>query len=660
MNLNEYKKTIELLNEANDAYYVLSVPIMEDKTFDRLLDEVTEYEKEHPENISIDSPVKYVGSDLTVGFKKVEHKFPMLSIGKITTFEEVKKFLDDTDKKVSNSRQLWYICELKYDGMSLSITYDYEKLSRAVSRGDGVIGDDITQAALVIESIPKKIKTDSPRVEVRGECLISRENFKIINEDLKSRGEKLYENPRNLVSGSMKQKDSKETAKRKIDFIAYSIVEGTDLNSSHSDDLDQLENWGFRTSMRSSPTSEYDEMIEFINKIGETKQDLEYESDGVVIKLDHKDLYKSCGGTSKVPHWVKAFKFQSEEAIVKLEEVTLHVGRTGVVTPKAWFGKGVRLAGTTVVKCTLHNFDEILRLGIAIGDMVVITKKNEIIPKCTRLHEKGENRILITPPTECPVCQGEVKRIDDEVFYRCMNPDCEAKNLKKFSHFVSKGCLDIDGLSIKTLEKILDSDLPVKDFADLYDLTEKDLLSLGDGFGEKGCKNIVSAIQKSKSQGLKRVLNGLQIPGCSDGTSGDLANHFQSIDKLMEATVEELQSIEGIKNRAFVIKDFFEDEENQTLVQKLKDRGVKMTIDKKKSGGSLEGLNICVTGKLEHPRDHYTAIIEANGGKFVSSVSKTTNYLLAGSDCGSKLEKAEKLGVPVIDEAEFTGMVANW
>lgn len=653
INKSNYLDKIKEIKEYG-RLYAIGQPKIPDAQYDLLYDELVEFEQNNPDLVSPDSPTQSVDNDLKSGFEKVSHKFPMLSIGKINEYEQVEKFISDTNEKVGGFNR--FGCELKIDGMSLSLIYRNGVLIDAITRGNGTEGDRVLEAAKTISSIPKKIKTEQEFVTVRGECVIFKENFEAINKELIESGEKPYENARNLVSGSMKHKDVSETAKRKINFIAYSIVEGG--SDRHSDDLDQLENWGFETSPRSVWDSEAEYLLEFIAETDRNKNNFKYDIDGVVIKLDDKTKYSKCGGTSKVPHWCKAFKFKPEVGTTTLVDVEFQIGRTGNCVPVAIFDPPCRLAGANIKKATLHNFDEIERLGIYIGDSVFIQRKGEIIPKVIALHEKGSNRKKINPPEKCPVCNGKVEQINDEVLYKCMNDSCDAKTLGKFKHFVSKIAMDMKGISEATLEQILDAGL-VETFDQLYDITERDLLKL-ERMGETKASNIINAIKESKNQDLVRLLIGLGIPNCSEGTCKDLVNHFGSMDAISNASVADLQSVPGIKETAYKIKEWFEKSENIRLIENLKKKGLKMSKDKvKKSGNSLVGKTFVITGTLSQPRDHFVQIIESNGGKTSGSVSKNTSYLLAGTDCGSKLDKAEKLGVEIIDETAFMEMVAK-
>lgn len=646
-----YLATVEYLNKASDAYYKDSSPIMSDAEFDSLLDALEAFEAENPELISKDSPTQNVGSDITFGFEKVKHDIPMLSIAKVTEFNDLNTWINETNIKTKTKNR--YSLETKIDGSSLSLTYKNGKLVRGVTRGRGDFGDLIGENVFAIKNIPHTLPEDKD-YEIRGEVIITDSSFEEINKSLVSRGEKTYANSRNLASGSLKLKDVEEVKKRHLTFIAYSVVKGG--STSQKEDLTWLETMGFEVPFN-AVFSTFEDIEDWIKDVDSNRKKLPYQIDGVVIKVDDKTLHQALGGTSKTPHFLKAFKFAAETTHAKLEGVTFQVGRTGNVTPLAHF-EGVSLGGVVIKKCTLHNFDYINTLGIQVGDVVEIARNGDVIPGVRSLVEKGKNRTPILPPEFCPACEtGKVERVNGEVVYKCMNPDCSAKILGKFKHFVSKHSMDMFGLSEKILEQLIDLEL-VSDFADLYDLTEEMLIAKVPRMGKKKAENFVNAVQTSKNRGLAKLLVGLSIPNCGENTCKNLANEFKSIDAMLEAPFEKYLEIPDVgSTTARSIFDYFASDENIRLIERLKERGIKMTVEEtRKTGNSLEGKVFCVTGTLSVPRKQIEQLIEANGGR-CASMSKSVNFLIAGEDCGSKLDKAEKLGIPVIDESALMEMI---
>lgn len=654
--VQNYQDKIKELNEYG-RLYALGKPVVSDAIYDQMYREMEDFEHSNPDLVDSESPTKKIESDLSKGFEKVKHEFPMISIDKTFSYDGVKDFIRKTNEKIGYEGD--YVRELKVDGAGVSLIFQEGNLVDAITRGSNGVGDRVIQNILRVSNIPKTIPVKE-KVTIRGEILIKNSDFEYLNKKQQDNGEPLYANPRNLAAGSLKQLDSEESAKRRLSFVAY-VVLTPDLSVPHNIDLENLEKWGFETPIWNCSKNPED-IVKGCEEIHQMRinKEIDYNIDGIVIKLCQKHEYAKIGSTGKFSKHQIAYKFPSEEAIVKIESVTFGVGRSGVVTPVFNFGEGVLLDGSVVKNATAHNFDEISRLGVQIGDLCVLTKRGDIIPKIMSVFEKGKNRTPILPPEFCPACEtGKVEQVNGEVVYKCTNPDCSAKILGKFKHFVSKHSMDMFGLSEKILEQLIDLEL-VSDFADLYDLTEEMLIAKVPRMGKKKAENFVNAVQTSKNRGLAKLLVGLSIPNCGENTCKNLANEFKSIDVMLETPFEKYLEIPDVgSTTARSIFDYFASDENIRLIERLKERGIKMTVEEtRKTGNSLEGKVFCVTGTLSVPRKQIEQLIEANGGR-CASMSKSVNFLIAGEDCGSKLDKAEKLGIPVIDESALMEMIGQ-
>jgi len=644
----KYKEAIKKLNEWNVAYYNLNSPIVDDDEYDKLYKKVKSYEKKNPDKIDPKSPTQRISSDNIKGFKKYKHRVPMLSISNLYSDDEVRDFVEKTNEKLECKAE--YVAELKIDGASLSLDYDGE-LKRAVTRGDGEKGDVVTSNALTISNIPKVFNT-IPRT-IRGEVIILQEDFLKINSKLPD--DKKKANARNLASGSLKLKDSDECSKRKLKFIAYSIVEGGE--NKHSTDLNYLRKSGFNISKNVLVTNSVEKLINFCHKMEKERDKLPYRIDGIVIKVDDKTAYPKLGGTSKSPHYLGAYKFPAEQKSVKIIDVEYSVGRTGTITPVAIF-KGVQLADTLVKRATLHNFDEVSRLGIRIGDYVFLEKSGDIIPKVLSKDTTKKVSIetkAIKIPKKCPVCKGDVKKDKTLVAVKCSNPNCSIKFRSKFELFASKRAMDMDGIGPAMIENICSK---IKRIDQLYTLTEKDLLRF-EGVKTKTARNTINAIQGSKNAGLEKVLVGLGIPNIGRTSSKRLAKKFKDIDTIMNASVTKLQKVEGIKDMANDIYTFFRNTKNIRIINGLKKHGVSMIQEKVKgSSNKLDGKTFVITGSLSEKRDVIKERIENAGGKVSGAVSGNTNYLVAGDNVGkTKLNKAKACGTKIISENELSKMI---
>jgi len=659
-------KKIESLREKirhhEYTYYVLDNPEISDGDFDKLMRQLKDLELVHPELITADSPTQRVGGKPREGFVKVPHSSPMLSLDNTYSEDELR----DWERRVhelSGRTEVDYVCELKLDGMSLALIYEDGKLMRGITRGDGSVGEDVTLNVRTVRSVPLSIPKEKLKkagmpadFEVRGELLMPTASFKKINEERERNGLPTFANPRNFTAGTVRQLDSNITAERRLDYFPYILLQnGRTYFDHHSKTMAALEAAGFKVNPNHKLVRSMDEVWAFIQRWEEKRDSLPYEIDGIVVKVDRTSLQDELGFTGKAPRWAIAYKYAARAGITKLESVRWQVGRTGKLTPVAELVP-VAIGGTTVRNATLHNVDEIERLGIKIGDWVQVERGGDVIPKVAKViddkdHPRGTKEIEI--PEKCPVCGNKVVRTEGEVDYRCVNANCPAKLLGTILHFASRGVMNIDGMGDALVTQLTERGL-VKNVADIYKLTKADLLSL-ERMGDKSAQNILDEIENSKKLPLERVIYGLGIRMVGERTAQFLAEHFGSMEAIEKAGVEELQDVNEVGPRiAESIVEFFSIAANRKLVERLREAGLTLKGQKKERGTKLAGKTFVLTGTLAHfTRDEAKKMIEDAGGKVTGSVSKKTDYVVAGADAGSKLDKAKELGVAVMDEREM-------
>lgn len=653
----------ELLHKHNHNYYIKNAPEISDIEFDTLMRELQELEALHPELDDENSPTRRVGSDLTKEFVQVAHKNPMLSLGNTYSKAEVADFYDRVKRALNEDFEI--CCELKFDGTSISLTYENGKLVRAVTRGDGEKGDDVTANVKTIRSVPLVLSGNGypESFEIRGEILMPWEVFDELNAERSRQGEQLFANPRNAASGTIKLQDSSIVAKRRLDAFLYYML-GEELPADgHYENLQCAAQWGFKVSAATRKCKTLDEIYEFIDHFDVARKELPYATDGVVLKVNSLSQQRNLGYTSKSPRWAIAYKFQAERALTRLNEVTYQVGRTGVVTPVANLDP-VQLSGTIVKRASLHNADIIEKLDLYIGDMVYVEKGGEIIPKITGVDIDARFLLgeKVTFATKCPVCGSQLVRSEGEAGYYCPNSgECPPQIKGRIEHFVSRDAMNIESIGPETVELLFSSGL-IKNIADLYTLEANDLLLLP-RIGTRSAENIVKNVQESLNVPFERVIFALGIRYVGATVAKRLARTFLTIENLMNATMESLVATDEIGERiAGSVIDFFANESNRELVERLRAAGLKFTLDKETTEGmteKLKGKSIVISGVFEkHSRDEYKEMIERNGGKNVGSVSKATSFILAGANMGpSKLEKAQKLGVALVSEDEFLAML---
>ncbi|MDR0305961.1 MAG: NAD-dependent DNA ligase LigA [Chitinispirillales bacterium] len=644
-----------LINKYDSAYYGRGESLISDKEYDELYKELSNLEQQHPEYDSPDSPTRRVGSDLTKVFPKVRHSVPMMSIDNTYSAEEVREWVVRMEKTLSGS-EIRFTGELKLDGVACSLVYEDGRLVRAVTRGDGVVGDEVTANVRTIRSIPLVVDYKDP-FEVRGEIYMTFKKFSALNASIVENGQKPMQNPRNTTAGTLKLQDPTEVASRNLSFSAYFLLGGE--SSGHHENLKLLEKLGFPVVVHSPVLSSGDEIIAFCKKWEADRHTLSFPVDGVVIKVDSFEQQQFLGSTSKSPRWIIAYKYQPEKALTEVENIESNVGRTGVVTPIARLSP-VFLAGTTIKNATLHNYDEIERLGIRVGDCVEIEKGGEIIPKVIKvdMSKRPSNSVEFKPPLQCPSCGSHLERLEKEVALRCLNKTCPAQIFATLEHFVSRSAMDVRGMGPAVIKQLLDNRL-IYDAADLYTLTEERIANL-ERMAEKSASNAVSALEESKKRPLDRLIHGLGIRMIGAKAARDLAFFVDDISDLYTVSAEDLEKIDGFgSTMAQSVRLFFDREENRNMMERLRSAGLNLKGEKgtAQKDGKAAGLTFVLTGTLEkYTREHASKIIMDEGGKVSSSVSKKTDYMLAGAEAGSKLDKAISLGVKVIDEAEFERM----
>ncbi len=648
------RKTLE---EHNYNYYVMDNPTISDFEYDALMQKLIKLEEENPELADDNSPTKRVGGAVLSEFEQVIHTVPMQSLGDVFSYDELMDF----DKRVRQGlgdEAPEYIVEMKIDGLSVSLEYENGKFIQGSTRGDGIIGENITENLKTIKSIPLNI-AENDRLEVRGEVYMPKKSFELVNEEKHKLGEPLFANPRNAAAGSLRQLDSKIAAKRKLDVFIFNIQDMDEsFAGTHSEGLEKLNKLGFKVSPRRVVVSTMEEAYLEILKIGEERGSLPFDIDGAVVKVNSLRQREILGVTSKVPKWAVAYKFPAEQQETLLEDIVVQIGRTGVVTPNAVLTP-VRVAGSTVSRATLHNEDFIKAKDIRIGDKVLVQKAGDIIPEVVSvLKDKrtGDEKIF-EMPTHCPACGEELFREDGEAALRCLSSNCPAQRLRSIIHFASRGAMDIEGLGEAVVEQLMDAGL-IKTSADLFYLEFMDLVGL-ERFAEKSAQNLIDAIENAKKNPLDKLLCGLGIRLIGARGAKAIAAHFGDIDSIMSATVEKVSAIDDVGEKmAESLVHYFSEPETVELIEKMKAKGVNMVAEQKATGTLLADKTFVLTGTLPTlKRSDAQKIIEDNGGKVSSSVSKKTDFVVAGEEAGSKLAKAESLGVKIITEAELLEMV---
>ena len=647
------------LEHHEHQYYVLDQPEISDAEYDVLMRELKALEEAHPELSSSDSPTQRVGGQPREGFVKVAHSSPMLSLDNALNEAELREF-DSRVQTLLKGEPYEYVAELKLDGLSMAAQYENGQLRQALTRGDGRVGEEVTGNARTIRSLPLRLRRNAVAAafEVRGEVVMPRSAFERLNEEQEKQGLKRFANPRNAAAGALRALDPSVTAARRLDYFAYFLLEnGKPLLASHWESLERLAAAGFKVNAHRRKCKDLDELLAFIRETEDKRDGLPYETDGVVAKIDSIAQQECLGWTSKAPRWAIAFKYAARQAETILENIEVQVGRTGALTPVAHL-KPVIVGGVTVARATLHNEDEIERLGVEIGDTVLIERSGDVIPKIVRVVEQGKQRHPFRIPKQCPICHGHIVREEGEAASRCVNASCPARLRETLLHFSARGVMDIDGLGDALVDQLLNRGI-VHSVADLYQLSVPQLLEL-ERMGEKSATKIIKNIDKSRAQPLASVLNGLGIPFVGERTAQLLAGHFGDLDEIATTSAERLEEVDEVGPKvAESIRQFFGEERNRELVEKLRKAGLQFTAEKQvKKSGPLTGLTFVITGTLPTlKREEAKAQIEAAGGKVAGSVSSKTSYLLTGDDAGSKLDKARELNVPVLDEAGLFAML---
>ncbi|EAC4806941.1 NAD-dependent DNA ligase LigA [Listeria monocytogenes] len=653
-----YEELINILDQYSYDYYVIDNPTVEDAEYDQKMQELLKIEEAHPEWVTPESPSKRVGGEVLEGFKKVAHDTPMLSLANAFNQEDLADFDRRIRDKVGDD--IAYMCELKIDGLAVSLQYENGKYKQGATRGDGTIGEDITANLRTIRSIPMKLQKDYS-IEVRGEAFMPKRSFQKLNEIREEEGQMLFANPRNAAAGSLRQLDTKIAASRNLDIFLYAVADFGEMGvETHSAGLDMLETLGLKVNKERRLCNSLEEVYAYIEEWTEKRAGLAYDIDGIVLKLNNLEQQRQMGNTVKSPRWSIAYKFPAEEVPTKLLDIELNVGRTGVITPTAVL-EPVRVAGTTVSRASLHNEDLITEKDIRIGDTVLIKKAGDIIPEVIKsiTEKRSGSEEPFHMPKNCPACDSELVRLEEEVALRCINPKCPAQIKEGLIHFVSRNAMNIDGLGEKVIIQLFSQHL-IKDVADLFFLSKEKLLEL-ERMGEKSVTNLLASIQASKQNSLEKLLFGLGIRHVGAKAAKSLAIHFDTMDNLKVADKETLTSINDIGEKmADSIVTYFANEEVHDLLEELKRAGVNMTY----TGPKLEDMSeeelvfadktVVLTGKLEKlTRNDAKALIESLGGNVSGSVSKKTDVVVAGSDAGSKLAKAEELAIPIWSEEDL-------
>jgi len=642
-------------------YYVLNQPEITDRQYDKLLTELKNLEYEHPELVTPDSPTQRVSGQPIEGFASVTHAVPMLSIDNTYNADELSAFDERVAKRLA-TKDYDYVVELKIDGLAISLRYEYGKLVTAATRGDGTTGDDVTANVRTIKSVPLTLLTDSnigEVLEVRGEVYMPVKSFTELNRQRTDAAEPAFANPRNAAAGSLKLLDPAVTAQRNLAFFAYSIGRTSKaLADNHYETLQNFKKLGLPVNPNIKTAANIDEVIDICLNAEREKPKLDYQIDGMVIKVNRFDQREVLGATGRAPRWCISYKFPAEQAETLVKSITVQVGKSGILTPVANL-KSVQLSGTTVSRATLHNFDQIERLDVRVGDTVIIEKAGEIIPQVIEVKKElrpGDTKKISIPKT-CPSCGGPVAQDENGVYLRCTNSSCSAQMKEKLKYFAGRGQMDIENLGTSLIEQLVDNGM-VKTFADLYNLTKQELASL-ERMADKSAGNVVTAIEKSKTQTLWRFIAALGIPLVGGQSAQILADHFGSLEKIMSADCQTLESIDRIgPTMAQSIHQYFSNPENREVVARLIAAGVNPKHQNVSAKGSLAGKTFVLTGTLpNYKRSEVEKMIKAGGGKVSSSVSRKTDFVIAGIEPGSKLDKANKLAVPIIDESKFLELI---
>lgn len=659
--LKNYTNLKNKIEKYNNLYYNEDNPIISDMEYDGLLRKLKEMEKEYPALLEIDdSPTEKIGGTASNKFSKVEHKVPMLSLSNTYNIAEIEDFDKRVKKIINFSEKIEYILELKLDGLSISLIYENGNLTRAVTRGDGKIGEDVTENIMEIESIPKKLK-EPISLEVRGEIILPIPNFNKINEEREENGEEVFANPRNAASGTIRQLDSTIVSKRGLDCYLYYLVNAENYGiKTHLESIKFIEKLGFKTTKVFEKYSDFKTLEKSIEKWRIKREKLDYETDGLVIKINDFSFYETLGYTTKSPRWAIAYKFPAEQVKTRLLDVTFQVGRTGVVTPVAEL-EAVNLSGSVVKRASLHNFDEIRRKDIKIGDNVIVEKAAEIIPQVVNVvfdDRKGTEK-EIKEPENCPACGTKLVKEEGLVALKCLNPHCPEKIKREISYFVSRDAMNISGLGEKIVEKFIELE-KIKTVVDIYFLGNyRNELENLEKMGKKSVENLLNSINESKNQDFSKVLYALGIPFVGKFNANLLSKTFKDIDVLKEKSVEELLEVKGIGEKAAIaVNTFLNNENNWKIITELKEIGLKFKFEedelKEVKDNPIKGKNFLATGKLQkYKRNEIKDIILEKGGNYLSAVSKNLNFLIAGEKAGSKLEKAQNLGIRILSEDDF-------
>ncbi len=667
----DIERKIEALREKirrhEHLYYVLDAPEISDMDFDRFMQELKKLEAAHPELITPDSPTQRVGGKPREGFVKVAHSRPMLSLDNAFGEDELRAW-DRRVHELAGKERIEYVCELKLDGMSMALIYQNGKLARGITRGDGSLGEDVTSNVRTMRSVPLSISAAALKkagipagFEVRGEVVMPLAAFERMNEDRESQGLAKFANPRNAAAGTIRVLEPNIVAQRRLDFYAYFLlVDGKYYMEKHSESLQALKAAGFKVNPHHTLAHNIDEVLKFIAQGEQMREKLPHEIDGIVVKVNSTRVQDRLGFTGKAPRWAIAYKYAARSGVTQVEDILVQVGRTGKLTPVAAL-KPVLIGGTTVTRATLHNEDEIERLGVKIGDWVMVERGGDVIPKVVTVlddkdHPRGHKKFHM--PERCPVCGGHVVRVEGEADHRCVNVNCPAKLRESILHFAARSVMNIEGMGESLVNQLCDRGL-VKNIADIYELTKEKLLTL-ERVGEKSAENLLAEIEQSRKLPLERVIYGLGIRFVGERTAEFLSEHFGSMDALMSASLEELQQVNEVGPRVSEsIREFFDEPSNRKLVERLR-KYLTFTGVKKQRGTALAGKTFVITGTLANrSRDDAKRLIEDAGGKVSGSVSKKTDYVVAGEDPGSKLDKARELGVAVIGEKELESLVGT-
>lgn len=644
----------ELVRYHNRRYYVEDAPEISDAEYDALYKELEALEDEHPELVTLDSPTQRVGGEPLEEFEQVRHAVPMLSLANARKLEDLKEWDARVRRLLGEDEEPRYVTELKIDGLAVSLRYENGRFARGATRGNGTVGEDVTANLRTVRSIPEKLSDDPPEVlEARGEVYIPLDKFEEFNERQEAEGKRPFANPRNLAAGSIRQLDSRITAGRPLTVFLYGVGEGGERYESHSAMLDALKNYGLRVN----PYQVHEEIGSVVEECAywtRKRESLGYQIDGVVVKVDSREQQRALGSVAKAPRWAIAYKFEPLAARTRLEDIIVNVGRTGALTPQALLAP-VNVGGVTISRATLHNEDYIKEKEILVGDIVVVERAGDVIPQVVRAipEERTGNEHPFEMPKTCPVCGEPASRPEGEAVTRCVNARCPAQALEHIIHWASKAAMDIEGLGEKVATRLFDLGL-IKDAADIYELRPEQLEPI-EGFAEKSAENLIRAIENSKEQPFPRVLYALGIRHVGSVTAGLIGERFSGEDLLRGVSADELAEIDGIGHVvAQAVVDYFALEDNRDLVKRLMAAG--LSFEREATGpseGPLAGKRVVITGTLSRPRGYFVEKLEEAGGTFTSSVSKNTDYVLAGEEAGSKLERAKSLGVPVLSEAAF-------